>query len=153
MTSRPMPAVFGVIASLCVQGCTTHLADKPRAKDAGCDATSFPEVFSNPSQYFGKTFCGYVMAVPTERILPVYPVGEVPPTRDTVGFFDVKTDRRIRILTQSKSGPVIVYVRAKINGSEECFDPNSGVDCVPFKHSFTLNVLEFSIQNNSIEQD
>jgi hypothetical protein len=134
------------IAPFCVEGCAAHVSDTPRAKDTQCDSTSFAEVFSDPARYFGKTFCGDVMAVPTERILPVYPVGDVPPSRQTVGFFDIETDRRIRDMSQGAAGPIVVYVRAKIDGRKECFDRNSGATCVPFQHSFTLNVREFRLK-------
>lgn len=114
-------------------------------RNHGCDTTALSDVFSDPPSFFGKRFCGEVLAVPEGRVLKIFPPSsEIPAERnDVVLFFDsAATDA----LDPPDGRPFRVYVEGVIGGMEECFQsPPSGMAsaCTPYRHPINLTVSSY----------
>lgn len=117
----------------------------PHAGRAQCDSRSLSEVFSNPTHYFGKTFCGRVLVVRRGRGLLVLPLGRTTPVdRDDIAvILDDDTERHIRAL---RGSVFYFYLEGDISGMEECFTPpEPGYTnlCVPIHHPIFIHVTRY----------
>jgi hypothetical protein len=144
MTYLRVFQLFAICLGVTLHGCATPSDLSERQHEGQCDVESFSVVFKDPLSFFGKRFCGKVIVVPTNRILPVFPIGEVPAgSRDVVAFFDPKADLSIRSKSGSSGEPFIVHIKAKVGGEASCFQPKPDSGCIPYSRPFLLYVEEF----------
>lgn len=115
---------------------------------AGCDVTKAQEVFSDPVRYFGKRFCGQMVALVEDRqiwLLPLTPSDAARPNLDLA--LDGDSSRRLEVSLAGKS-KAIIYIEGRIDGLRKCFEEPAITDarfrCVPFDRpaQFEASVVE-----------
>jgi hypothetical protein len=141
--------IIALLMVLLLGGLMSSVAPARAESRHGCDVTSMADIFRNPPSYFGKHFCGEVLAVPDEGALKIFPPGRVPSERnDVVLFLDRAT---FDALGPVGSRPFRLYLEGEVNGMDECFQPtppgHSSSDerwsCTPFQHPLDIRVSRF----------
>lgn len=137
-----MLAVLFIAAAL-----TDASSDEPRRHDTSprCDVTSLSEVFHNPTNYFGQTFCGRVLILRDGRGLKVFPSTRRLP-RDRNGVVMLLDDNTESAITGTEGSSLRFYVEGTISGMEECFEqppPGYSNSCEPIRYPLFIHVSRF----------
>lgn len=133
---RILAIVAAFSAAAVAASCSPRVQSNTRIAHGQCDVSSLAAAFKQPLAYLNQRFCGNVVAVQDERLVKLFPDGELPADRDDIAvLLDSKDQDRIPF---AGNATIRVYVEGVLEGERDCFQPTTQTVCVPVSRPLWL---------------